>query len=318
MAEAGKHAPSHVPVLLPEVLEALAVKEGGRYLDGTVGLGGHSEAILAAAPNVQICCLDRDAEALSLAEKRLSPFKGRAHFFHRRYSEFAGALDELGWEKIDGALIDIGISSMQLDTAERGFSFLHEGPLDMRMNQSGAEDSAQRIVNRATLADLRDIIARLGEDPQAGRIARAIVEAREKAPITTTTQLAEIVNRAYPAKWRATARNHPATRTFQALRMIVNNELGELEGFLGQCMDRLEVGGRLAVISFHSLEDRIVKHTFREFTVNCVCPRHVPRCVCGHTAKARVLTKKPTVPTDQEIAVNSRAASAKMRVAERL
>jgi 16S rRNA (cytosine1402-N4)-methyltransferase len=255
---------------------------------------------------------------LALAEQRLKRFCGQVNFFHCRFSDFCGALDELGWEKIDGALIDIGISSMQLDSAERGFSFLHEGPLDMRMDRDGGEKAAQDFINRASMTDMRNIIARYGEDPQAARIARAIANAREKAPITTTTRLAEIISGAYPARWRAAARNHPATRTFQALRMAVNNELEELAGFMERIVDRLSVGGRLAVITFHSLEDRMVKHRLRDLAQECVCPRHVPRCVCGHKAKVRALTKKPIIPQPGEIKANPRAASAKLRAAERL
>ncbi|MEG6505972.1 16S rRNA (cytosine(1402)-N(4))-methyltransferase RsmH [Nitratidesulfovibrio sp. 1201_IL3209] len=317
--EGARAAALHVPVLLDEVLEALAPRPGGRYLDGTVGLGGHSAAIMERiGPGGELCCLDRDATALDLARQRLAPWGGRVHFFHTRYADFESALDQLGWDKVDGALIDIGVSSMQIDTAGRGFSFHADGPLDMRMDQGGDEDSAARLVNRATVDVLKDIIRRYGEDPMAGRIARAIVDARAAGPIETTAQLAAIVDRAYPAKWRATSRNHPATRTFQALRMAVNDELGQLERFLDRILDRLNPGGRLAVITFHSLEDRIVKHRLRDEAQGCVCPRNVSRCECGHTARVDVLTRKPVTATGAELARNSRAASAKLRAAVRL
>ena len=317
--EGARAAALHVPVLLDEVLEALAPRPGGRYLDGTVGLGGHSAAIMERiGPDGELCCLDRDATALELARQRLAPWGGRVHFFHTRYADFEAALDQLGWDKVDGALIDIGVSSMQIDMADRGFSFHADGPLDMRMDRDGDEDPASRLVNRATADVLKDIILRYGEDPMAGRIARAIVDARAAGPIETTAQLAAIVDRAYPAKWRATSRNHPATRTFQALRMAVNDELGQLERFLDRILDRLNPGGRLAVITFHSLEDRIVKHRLRDESQGCVCPRSVSRCECGHKARVDVLTRKPVTATDAELARNSRASSAKLRAAQRL
>lgn len=306
----------HVPVLLPHVLEALAPRGGGRYLDGTVGLGGHASALLGAAEGIEVCGLDRDADALALARARLA--SGGAHLFHLEYSAFAEALDILGWERIDGALIDIGVSSMQLDVAERGFSFHGDGPLDMRMDRQSGRPSAWHMVNRERFEVLRDCIARLGEDPQAGRIARAIVDARQKAPIETTGQLAALVERAYPPAWRAKARNHPATRTFQALRMAVNDELGELERFLSTILGRLRIGGRLVVITFHSLEDRMVKHAMRAWAEGCRCPRHLPRCVCHHVPEVRLLFKKPVTASPEELAANPRAGSAKLRAAEKI
>lgn len=309
---------AHIPVLLDEVLEYLAPHKGGRYLDGTLGLAGHASAVLErAGEGAELCGLDRDPEALRRATARLAPFGGQAHLYHLRYSEFEEALDDLGWPTVDGALIDIGVSSMQIDLAERGFSFHADGPLDMRMDPD-AQESAWRLVNRERHEVLKDIIARYGEEPMAGRIARAIVDARNTGPIDTTLQLAAIVERAYPAKWRATARNHPATRTFQALRMAVNDELGELERFLDAILARLAPGGRLVVISFHSLEDRIAKHRMRHWAEGCRCPRHVPRCVCGHTPEVRILTKKPVTATSDELARNPRASSAKLRAAEKV
>lgn len=310
--------PRHVPVLLAETLEALSPVRGGRYLDGTVGLGGHAQALLDAAPGSELCGLDRDREALALARGRLAPYGDRVRLFHTRYSEFAAALRERGWESVNGALLDIGVSSLQLDEAERGFSFSGDGPLDMRMDPSSGERSAWHWVNRENFGRLKECIATLGEEPQAGRIARAIVEARQKAPIDTTAQLAALVERAYPAAWRARARRHPATRTFQALRMAVNDELGELRRFLDRILEWLPLGGRLAVITFHSLEDRMVKHAMRHWAEGCRCPRHVAVCRCGHVPEVRLLTKKPLSASDEELAVNPRASSAKLRAVEKI
>ncbi|WP_297049565.1 16S rRNA (cytosine(1402)-N(4))-methyltransferase RsmH [uncultured Desulfovibrio sp.] len=310
--------PRHVPVLLEETLEALSPVRGGRYLDGTVGLGGHAEALLDAAPGSELCGLDRDGEALALARGRLARFGERVRLFHSRYSEFAAALRELGWESVNGALLDIGVSSLQLDEAERGFSFSGDGPLDMRMDPSSGERSAWHWVNRENFGRLKECIATFGEEPQAGRIARAIVEARQKAPIETTAELAALVERAYPAAWRARARRHPATRTFQALRMAVNDELGELRRFLDRILEWLPLGGRLVVITFHSLEDRMVKRAMRHWAEGCRCPRHVAVCRCGHVPEVRLLAKKPLSASDEELALNPRASSAKLRAVEKI
>lgn len=318
MGMASEARPRHVPVLLEETLAALAPVADGRYLDGTVGLGGHAQAILEAAPQSRLCGLDRDTEALALARERLSPFGDRVSLFHRRYSEFAGALEELGWDFVNGALIDIGVSSLQLDEAERGFSFLGDGPLDMRMDAASGERSAWHWVNRESFARLKECFSTLGEEPQAGRIARAIVDARQKAPIDTTAQLAALVEQAYPPAWRAKARRHPATRTFQALRMAVNDELGELERFLDCILAWLPLGGRLVVITFHSLEDRMVKHAMRHWAEGCRCPRHVPVCRCGHVPEVRLLAKKPLMAQAAEVAANPRASSAKLRAVEKI
>ena len=313
--------PRHIPVLLSETLDVLvpALDRGGaRYLDGTLGLGGHAAAVLEAAPAARLCGLDRDGQALELARARLEPFASRIDLFHLRYSCFEEALDELRWDRIDAALIDIGVSSLQLDEADRGFSFNSDGPLDMRMDQRAGRPSAWHWVNREHFAALKECIATLGEEPQAGRIARAIVEARQKSPIDTTLQLAHIVEMAYPPAWRAKARRHPATRTFQALRMAVNDELGELRRFLDAAMGRLRIGGRLAVITFHSLEDRLVKQSMRRWAEGCRCPRYVPRCVCGHLPEARPLHRKPLTARESEIAVNPRSSCAKLRAVEKI
>ena len=322
---------THVSVLLREVLEALVTHPGGRYLDGTLGLAGHSSALLEkAGETAELCGLDRDPQALARAEERLAPYGKRCHLFALEYASFEEALDTLGWNQVDGALLDLGVSSLQLDVAERGFSLHEDGPLDMRMDMGEAlmngrrrealphTERARTFVNRADFPTLKRVIEEYGEDPQAGRIARSIVDARATSPIETTRQLAEIVWHAYPPKWRATARNHPATRTFQAIRMVVNDELGQLEHFLDRILSRLAPGGRLAIISFHSLEDRIVKQRFKLWSSDCICPPHLPRCVCGHRAEVRVLTRKPILPSQEELTLNPRSGSAKLRVAEKL
>ncbi|MDL2272673.1 16S rRNA (cytosine(1402)-N(4))-methyltransferase RsmH [Desulfovibrio sp. OttesenSCG-928-I05] len=310
----------HVPVLLREVLECLAPKAGGLYLDGTLGLAGHAQAVLDAAPGARLLGLDRDEEALELAAARLAPYGDRARLAHGRFSDFEDRLDEIYGTSamLDGALVDIGVSSLQIDSPERGFSFMHDGPLDMRMDPGCGAAPASRLVNQASFDVLKDLLEELGEEPQAGRIARAVIKAREREPITGTAQLAAIVEAAYPPKWRATSRNHPATRTFQALRLAVNDELGELKSFLTRIVPRLAVGGRLAVISFHSLEDRVVKNFLRAEATECICPPHIPLCVCGHKATLRVLTKKPLCASAEEVRANPRAGSAKLRAAEKL
>lgn len=311
--------PIHKPVLLREVIELLGIRPGMKILDATVGLGGHSRGMLEAAGGEgQVLGLDRDREALSEAGRRLAPYGDRVRLVRTRSSRFPAVLAEAGWEKVDAALLDAGMSSLQLDDPERGFGFLHDGPLDMRMGVEDGGETAEGLVNLASYARLCEIIREYGEDPQAGRIARAIVSAREKEAITTTARLAEVVWQAYPAKWRATARQHPATRTFQALRMAVNEELAELEAFLKAIPDHLAPGGRVAVISFHSLEDRLVKRAFRAEATDCICPREQVVCVCGHRARLRILTKKPVMAGEEEVRDNSRARSAKLRVAERL
>lgn len=296
----------HKPVMLAEALDALSPRPGGFYLDGTLGLGGHASAILARA-DCQLCGLDQDMAALDLARERLAVFGTRARLFHLRFADFSLALEELGWQSLDGVLLDLGVSSLQLDTPERGFSFRAAGPLDMRMDQSCPQKKAWQLVNRAGHAELRDCLAALGEEPQAGRIARQIIEARQQAPINDTLRLAEIVRLAYPPAWRRSARRHPATRTFQALRMATNDELGQLEAFLRRIWQRLAPHGRLVIISFHSLEDRLVKHAMRGWAKSC-----------EPEGRARLLFKKPLTPAPAETEANPRAASAKLRAAEKI
>jgi 16S rRNA (cytosine1402-N4)-methyltransferase len=302
-----------------EVCDLLAVAPGMRILDATLGLGGHSLSFLDATEGkVEILGLDRDETAIERATANLSAYPGRVRAVRSRFSRFPDALAEVGWDGVDAVLADVGVSSPQLDEAERGFSFIADGPLDMRMGSADGAEPAENIVNFWSFERLRDLIREFGEEPQAGRIARAIVNEREKKPIETTLELAKIVEYAYPPKWRATARNHPATRTFQALRMAVNHELEELQEFLDRIVDFLHPGGRVAVISFHSLEDRLVKTAFRREASGCLCPPRQPYCTCGHSPRVRILTKKPLVPTPEEAAANPRARSAKLRAAERL
>ncbi|MDR0828376.1 MAG: 16S rRNA (cytosine(1402)-N(4))-methyltransferase RsmH [Desulfovibrio sp.] len=315
-------AAMHLPVLRREVLNFFEPRPGLRCLDATLGLGGHAEGLLekawaAGIKDTELLGLDRDGAALALATQRLSPFKEQVHTQRRPFSECDQALREIGWENLDFVLADLGLSSLQLDSPERGFSFSADGPLDMRMDQR-QEKSAADLVNGASVRELQNIILALGEEPLAGRIASAIVERRSKAAIKDTEDLARIVESAYPAARRAKARNHPATRTFQALRMAVNNEEGELEAFLNKIIGLLRPGGRVLAIAFHSLEDRAVKKLFRAQAKDCLCPAHTPRCICGHKAQVRLLTAKPIRPGEQELEANPRARSARLRAAERL
>lgn len=308
-------------MLKNEVLSFFTPVAGQVYLDGTLGMGGHAEALLQKAEDtnqqITLVGLDRDTEALNLAKERLASFGSALITAHSTFAQFEEVLNANGIAEVHGALVDIGVSSMQIDEADRGFSFLHDGPLDMRMDRTTGQ-SAATLVNKATVAQLKEVIATLGEEPMAGKIARAIDDARAQKSIESTAELAHIVEQAYPAKWRAKARNHPATRTFQALRMAVNSELEQLSSFLERIIPRLAPQARVGVITFHSLEDRIVKHFFRDQATGCRCPRHIPVCICNNQPKVSVLTKKPVVATPEEIRHNPRASSAKLRVAEKL
>ncbi len=326
-AHASPSTAIHEPVLLRETMELLDPRPGGLYLDGTLGLGGHSHEIMRRTEGKALLCgMDRDPQAIARAGETLAPYKEACHLFRAEYASFESTLDALGWERIDGAMLDIGVSSLQLDVAERGFSLRTDAPLDMRMDMGGIPhpgrpawmENAYALVNCAPVADLADTIKKLGEDPLAHQIAKAIAKVRETEPIRTTGQLADIVCRAYPPKWRKTSRNHPATRTFQAIRMAVNDELGQLSRFLDRICARLTEGGRLCVITFHSLEDRIVKQKFRLLSTDCVCPPGLSVCTCGHKAEAKLLTRKPIVPDENEISRNPRASSAKLRAIEKL
>ncbi|HDQ41483.1 MAG TPA: 16S rRNA (cytosine(1402)-N(4))-methyltransferase RsmH [Desulfonatronum sp.] len=311
----------HEPVLVEQVLEYLQPRPGGRYLDGTLGFGGHALAVLEKTDGrAEILGLDRDQDALNAAMDRLIRAWPEARVIagNERFSRFPLPMQKLGWEALDGALLDLGVSSHQVDSPERGFSFLRDGPLDMRMDPRGTGLTAREVVNSYPPRQLAKIIGQFGEDPLAGRIARHIDQARRSAPIETTLELARVVEAAYPPARRAKSRNHPATRTFQALRMFVNDEAGELAEFLKQIVPFLVPEGRLVIISFHSLEDRMVKRFFMEQAKACLCPPRQPFCLCGHKTTMRILTKKPVTASSQEVAANPRSRSAKLRAACRV
>ena len=303
------------------MLDGLQVRPGGRYIDATVGAGGHAAGILqAAAPDGCLLALDRDRDALEVARARLAPFGARVTLVHRSYVHLAEVAHEHGFVPADGVLADLGLSSLQLEAAERGFSFLADGPLDMRFDQDGPGPTAAALVNELPLGELAALLRVYGEEPQAQRIAQAIIRAR---PVLSTGQLAQVVADAVGGhRWRARSRGaqrghtHPATRTFQALRIAVNDELGALEAFLPQAVSILAPGGRLAVISFHSLEDRLVKRFMQRESRDCICPPEIVECRCGHRATLRILTRTPVRPGPDEVQANPRARSARLRVAE--
>jgi 16S rRNA (cytosine1402-N4)-methyltransferase len=306
----------HQPVLMHEVVKLLSPRPRGVIVDGTLGMGGHSEAILAAYPTIEVVGIDRDEEALAIAKERLAPFGGRVRFVHDNYRNCVDILGTLGVDRIDGFLLDLGLSSLQLDRPERGFSFRTSGPLDMRMDRTRGVSAAD-LVNDLSMEELSDIIARYGEERFAHRIARAIVAARAKGKIEATDELARVVFDAIPRKFHP-PRIHPATRTFQALRIAVNDELDNLEKGLEAGFSVLSAGGVMVMISFHSLEDRIVKGFFRYKALSCICPPDLPVCMCDKKVEMEVLTKKPILPSPDEIAKNSRARSAKLRAARKL
>jgi len=305
----------HHPVLLDRVVELVipALEDGGTFVDATLGRGGHSRAILAAAPGVELVGIDRDEVALDASRANLSAYEERVRFARDDFKNLASVLERLGVASVRGVLLDLGISSPQLDDASRGFSFREEGPLDMRMDAS-APLTADQVVNAYPEHELTRVIARYGEDRFARRIARAIVAAR---PIAGTAVLAEVVRDAIPAATRRTG-GHPARRTFQAIRIEVNDELSALERVMADVVDVLEPSGRVVVLSYHSLEDRIVKNAFNDEARGCVCPADFPMCTCGTEARLRVLTRKPVRPSAAEIELNPRASAAKLRAAERL
>ena len=306
----------HLSVLPEEVVRFLDPRPGGVYLDGTLGGGGHAALILEkSSPDSVLVGVDRDAEALAAAGSRLAHYGARFIPVQGNFSGLTGHLDRLGIDHLDGFILDLGVSSHQLDTARRGFSFQHDAPLDMRMD-TGSGESAAELVNSLPEQELERIIREYGEERWARRIASFIVAARSQAAIETTLQLVDIVKGAIPrAKWEE--RIHPATRTFQALRIAVNDELGSLEQGLRAALDRLKSGGRGVVISFHSLEDRIVKQVFREYAAGCICPRRLPVCQCGQQPKVKILTGRPVMAGEDETSGNPRARSAKLRAAEK-
>jgi 16S rRNA (cytosine1402-N4)-methyltransferase len=308
----GPQPGPHQPVLYNEVLEALAPQPGRRYIDGTLGAGGHARGLLAASsPDGELLGLDVDPTAIELASARVAEFGDRVQIRRGSYAQLAQHLAGLGWGGVDGILLDLGASSMQFDRAERGFSFQKEGPLDMRFDPLGGRSAAE-LVNELPEAELADILYEYGEERQARKVARAIAAAR---PLSTTGELAAVIAKALGGHRGGI---DPATRSFQALRIAVNGELDNLAAALPQAVAALKVGGRLAVISFHSLEDRQVKQYFRRESRDCICPPGQPVCTCGHKASIKELTRRPLQPGDAEAQANPRARSARLRVAERL
>lgn len=305
----------HQSVLLAEVVASLAVTNGQRFIDGTLGAAGHASALLTELPHCHLIGIDRDPRAIQAARQRLAPFAERAHCVQGRYSDMATIAAELGWDGIDGVLLDIGVSSPQIDDPQRGFSFRFAGPLDMRMNPDDPV-SAATILNEYSEAELADIFYHYGEERMARRVARAVVARRADQPWERTEDFAELLERII-----GRAHQHglpPATRCFQALRIAVNHELDELRDGLQAALSLLRPGGRLAVISFHSLEDRIVKHFMRHEAATCICPPGMPICTCNKKATLALITKKPITAATAELAENPRAASAKLRVAEKI
>lgn len=304
------NADSHIPVLFDEVLMLLQPQPNGRYIDGTVGAGGHTAGLLQkSAPSGRVLVFDKDAEAIAFAQKQLKSFGDRVTYVHASYAEMGSLAPAHDFAQVDGILLDLGLSSRQLDDAQRGFSFMKEGPLDMRFDTSQGETAAD-LINNLEEAALADIFWRYGEEKSSRKIARMIVAER---PFTTTTQLAEKIAETV----RRRSRIHPATQTFQALRIAVNRELETVETGVMAALELLRLNGRLAVISFHSLEDRFVKQTFRRLSQDCICPPDQPVCTCGGVAKFRLITRKAVQASAKEIAQNSRSRSARLRVIEK-
>jgi len=305
-------------VLLAESLGLLAPERGGLFVDATLGLGGHSEAILEASAETRVVGFDRDMEALAFASERLARFGPRFRAAHADFREAARVLAERGEGEVSGVLADLGVSSLQFDSPARGFSFRHDAPLDMRMDAAGGEETAAEMLARLPEEEIARVIYEYGEERRSRRIARWIVERREEGrPVETTKDLADLVARASGHK-RGEQRTHPATRTFQALRIAVNRELEGLGEFVETSVDLLQPGGRLAVISFHSLEDRVVKRALRRLAGQCECDPRLPVCACGARRAVEILTRRPVVPGEPEIEENPRARSAKLRAAEKL
>ena len=305
---------SHRSVLLCEAVDALLVRPDGTYVDGTLGGGGHSAAIAEKLTTGRLIGIDRDAAALAAAKERLAPFAGRVTFARHNFSELADVLSENGISEIDGFLLDLGVSSYQFDAPERGFSYRNDAPLDMRMDQR-QELSAYTVVNTYSEEELRRILFVYGEEKFAPRIAARIVGERAKKPIETTGELVSLIEGAIPVAARDGG--HPAKRTFQAIRIAVNGELDVIAPTIRSAVSHLSRGGRIAIITFHSLEDRIVKETFADLAKGCICPKTLPICVCHNKPKIRIITKKPIVPGAKEMEENPRAHSAKLRVAEK-
>lgn len=308
----------HKPVLLAETIELLNPQKGEVFVDATLGLGGHTEAILSVSDTIKIIGIDQDAEAIKFAKVRLEKFGDRINIFHANFSEIKQVVIDAKVEKVDGVLADLGVSSLQFDSGERGFSFRFDAPLDMRMNADSSDETAAELLENLSESEIADLIYKYGEERNSRRIARRIVWKRQIGePIRTTKELAETVEKAIE-RGKSKDKIHPATRTFQALRIAVNRELEILEEFIKNSIDILKKDGRLAVITFHSLEDRIVKQTLQKLTGKCSCPPRLPQCVCGAKKEVEILTRKPIVSGESELTENPRARSAKLRVCRKL
>ena len=306
----------HRPVLLEACLEALAIRPDGIYVDGTLGRAGHSLEIARRLTTGRLIGIDRDETAIAAARERLRDYMDHVTLVHSNFDRIGAILEELNISGADGMLFDLGVSSPQLDDAQRGFSYMHNAPLDMRMDRTSALD-AHQVVNRWPYEELRRILYEYGEERYAPAIAKGICRARETAPIETTLQLVDVIKSAMPPQ-ALREKQHPAKRSFQAIRIAVNGELDALPPMLNAAAEHLNTGGRLAVISFHSLEDRIIKKTMQELATGCTCPPNFPVCVCGKTPKMKLISRKPITPDDGELTENPRARSAKLRVAEKL
>ena len=307
---------THKPVLLEECIQALAIRPEGIYLDGTLGRAGHSREIARRLTSGRLICVDRDQAALDATEERLAPWRDKVTLVHSNFGELDAILDGLGLDGVDGMLFDLGVSSPQLDDPSRGFSYMADAPLDMRMDKTDTL-TARTVVNEWPQEELRRILWQYGEERYASAIAGAIVRARDKGGIETTLQLVDVLRAAMPAA-ALREKQHPAKRTFQAIRIAVNDELAAVDKMVRAAVPRLNAGGRLAVISFHSLEDRIVKNALAEFAKGCTCPPDFPVCVCGKKPQVKLVNRKPIVSGPAELEENPRARSAKLRVAEKL
>lgn len=306
----------HIPVLLKETIEALNIDPHGLYVDGTLGRGGHSRAILEKLTDGRLIAIDRDQTAIDDCRRRLCEFNDKITYVHGNFRDIKSILNDAGDAQVDGMLFDLGVSSPQLDEAERGFSYMHDAPLDMRMDKTAAV-TAKDVVNTWPEDELRRIFFEYGEERYAARIAAGIVRRRKEAPIETTFELVDAIKSSMPAQ-ALREKQHPAKRTFQAIRIAVNDELDSISDMLSDAADCLKSGGRIAVISFHSLEDRIVKNLFNSKEKGCTCPPDFPVCVCGFKQTMKVITRKPIVAGKKELEINPRARSAKLRVAEKI
>lgn len=306
----------HISVLLQESVDALDINPDGIYVDGTMGGGGHSEAVVSKlSPKGLLIGIDRDTEALDASRRRLADF-ANVHYSHNNYKNVKDVIEELGIHAIDGAVLDLGVSSYQLDCAERGFSYMEDAPLDMRMNRENVK-SAYDVINTYSEKELTDIFFKYGEEKFSRKIASIIMDRRKNKPIETTLELVDIIKAAIPERMRQKG-SHPAKRVFQAVRIEVNGELEDLRFALDNFFDVLKPGGRLSVITFHSLEDRIVKTAFNDYAKGCTCPKDFPICVCGNKPRGKVITRKPVLPSEEECEYNKRSKSAKLRVIEKL